>query len=81
MNIELKESIVLETSYRRRTNIFLEPLLLKAGSFMAIKIGCRTRSKYIRYSLINQLIRDDYPLKDITDKYNKFYDKLNQQVI
>ena len=78
MNSALKESILLETGNRRRTNVFLEPLLLKAGSFMGDKIGAGSRSKYIRYALINQLIVDGYPLNSISDRYDPFYANINK---
>lgn len=51
---------------------FAEPILLTGAEHQGSKIGI-SRSKYIRYALINQLIRDGYPLDNITSKFNKFY--------
>jgi hypothetical protein len=61
------------TVLRRDYKIFLEPLLATACDHMALKVGCRTRSKYIRYAVIRALISDGYPLKNISDKFDKFY--------
>jgi len=62
-------------TYKFRTDfrVYLEPLLATACKHEANKTKCRTMSKYIRYAVINQLIKDGYPLKDITNKFNAFY--------
>ena len=56
-------------------NVYLEPVLATAAAGVAKDIGCMTRSKYIRYALINQLIRDGYPLKKVSNKFNAFVDR------
>jgi len=58
-------SIVLRQDYK----IYLEPLLATACKHIASKKGL-TRSKYVRFAVINQLISDGYPLENI--EYNKF---------
>jgi len=58
---------------RKNYKVFLEPLLASACDHMALKIGCRTRSKYIRYAVIRALISDGYPLKNVSDKFGSFY--------
>ena len=55
--------------------IYLEPLLSRACDLMASKIGCRTRSKYIRYAVIRSLIQDGYPLDKVSDKFKPFIDR------
>ena len=57
---------------------YMEPLLLTACEFEADKIGCKTRSKFIRYAVIKCLIEMDYPLNKYTNKFNKFYNKFNK---
>ena len=53
---------------------YAEPLLLTAAEHQGKKLKKKiSRSKYIRYAVINQLIRDGYPLKNITNKFNDFY--------
>lgn len=58
--------------FRNDYKIYLEPLLatgcMNRGNCLGI-----SRSKYIRYAVINQLIHDGYPLKAITNKFNAFY--------
>lgn len=61
------------TVLRKDYKIFLEPLLATACGHMALKIGCRTRSKYIRYAVIRALISDGYPLKEVSNKFDTFY--------
>ena len=51
---------------------YLEPLLATACTHQGSKLNI-TRSKYIRFAVINQLIRDKYPLRDISSKFNAFY--------
>ena len=51
---------------------FLEPILLTGCNHQAEKLKI-TRSKYIRYAVINQLIKDGFPLKNISCKFNAFY--------
>ena len=51
---------------------FMEPILLTGCNHQAEKLGI-TRSKYIRYAVINQLIKDGFPLKNISCKFNAFY--------
>lgn len=50
---------------------YMEPILLTAANHEAEKRGI-TRSKYIRFAVINQLIHDRYPLNKVSDKFNKF---------
>ena len=59
--------------FRESFKVYLEPLLATGCKHQAGKTKCRTMSKYIRYSVINQLIRDGYPLKEISNKFNDFY--------
>jgi hypothetical protein len=61
------------TALRKDYKIFLEPLLASACEHVALKIGCRTRSKYIRYAVIRALIMDGYPLKEVSNKFDAFY--------
>lgn len=51
---------------------FMEPVLLTGCNHQAEKLGI-TRSKYIRYAVINQLIKDGFPLMRLTNKFNAFY--------
>ena len=65
--------ITKEMTLRECYNGYMEPVLLKAAMHQGKKI-CITRSKYIRYAVINQLIADGYPLKEIVPlKYDLFY--------
>jgi hypothetical protein len=57
-------------------NGYMEPLLLTAANHQGAKLKI-SRSKYIRYAVINQLIKDNYPLKNISKKFDKFYLKNN----
>ena len=58
--------------FRLDYKIFLEPVLATGAAHMAGEIGCRTRSKYIRYAVIRALIQDGYPLGSVSEKFNKF---------
>ena len=58
---------------------YMEPLLLSACQHMANKIGCKTRSKYIRYAVIRALIIDKYPLNKISKKFDSFYNYIKNQ--
>jgi hypothetical protein len=78
MNSQLSEDILLETGLRRQVNIFLEPLLIKACELEANEIGCRTRSKFIRYSIINNLLLLKYPLIEVSEKYKPYLNNINQ---
>jgi len=60
-------------SLRKNYKIYLEPELADKALIMASKIKCRTRSKYIRYAVINQLIRDGFKL---SEKFKPFVDKV-----
>jgi len=51
---------------------YMEPVLLSGCVHQANKLKI-TRSKYIRYAVVNQLIRDGFPLKNISNKFNAFY--------
>jgi len=51
---------------------YMEPILLTACNHQSEKLNI-TRSKYIRYAVINQVIRDGFPLNRITSKFNAFY--------
>lgn len=57
-------SDVVTKDYR----VYLEPLLAAACSHMALKVSCRTMSKYIRRAVIRQLNEDGYPLSRVTSK-------------
>jgi len=80
MKSKLNENILLESNLRRQINIFIEPILIKACETQAIKIGCKTRSKFIRYSIINNLLLLNYPLVNISEKYKPFLEKFNKQI-
>lgn len=60
---------------RNDYKIYLEPVLALLANDAALKVGAKTRSKYIRYALINQLITDGYKLPKKFDpfKNNKKY--------
>jgi len=51
---------------------YMEPVLLTGCNHQAEKLKI-TRSKYIRYAVINQLIRDNFPLMRLSNKFNAFY--------
>lgn len=51
---------------------YMEPILLTGCDHQGSKLGI-TRSKYIRYAVINQLIKDGFPLKCKSNKFNAFY--------
>ena len=61
--------------FRVPHKVYLEPVLLRGCEFGAEKIGCRTISKYVRYAVINQIIRDGYPLGKVSKKFNPFINK------
>jgi hypothetical protein len=63
-----------DANLRYEIKLFLEKLLITACNHQAKKLGI-TRSKYGRYAIINQLLRDGYPLKEFSDKFDDF-DKL-----
>jgi hypothetical protein len=58
---------------RKDFKIYLEPVLATACDHQAGKVGCKTRSKYIRYAVIRALIQDGYPLDKVSDKFLDFY--------
>ena len=68
MNKIFNNSDILRKDYKG----YMEPILLSACNHEANKLNI-TRSKYIRYAVINQLINDKYPLKAISNKFNAFY--------
>jgi hypothetical protein len=70
--VKAKYSDIFRESYKG----YAEPILLTAATHQGSKRKI-SRSKYIRYALINQLIRDGYPLKDISSKFNGFYRALS----
>jgi hypothetical protein len=53
--------------------VYIEPELATRSQEAAQKIGCRTRSKFIRYAVINQLVREGFQL---SDKFKPFADKI-----
>ena len=59
-------------TFRQDYKGYMEPVLLSGCNFQAEKLKI-TRSKYIRYAVINQLIKDGFPLKSISNKFNAFY--------
>ena len=58
---------------RKDFKIYLEPVLATGCDHMAGKVGCKTRSKYIRYAVIRALIQDGYPLDKVSKKFDDFY--------
>ena len=56
---------------RYEIKIFLEKILITACNHQAKKLNI-TRSKYIRYAVVEKLITDGYPLNEFTDKFNEF---------
>ena len=62
-------SDILRTDFK----IYLEPVLATGCAHIAEKIGCKTRSKYVRYAVIRALIQDGYPLNQLSDKFDRFY--------
>lgn len=58
--------------FRRAYNAYMEPILLTACDHVAGKMGI-TRSKFIRYAVINMPIKKEYPLKRMSNKFNAFY--------
>jgi hypothetical protein len=67
--MKCNNSSAIRTDYK----IFLEPILATSVMEIAQKSGARTRSKYIRYAVINQLIRDGVSLPE---KFKPFIDKM-----
>lgn len=51
---------------------YMEPVLITGCDHQSKKLKI-TRSKYIRYAVINQLIKDGFPLNKISNKFNAFY--------
>jgi len=66
---------IFNDKIRIQYNGYMEPILLTACSHQAGKVGCRTRSKYIRYAVIRALISEGYPLNRLSKKFDKFYKK------
>lgn len=62
--------------YAKKT--FIENLLSTGCGVQGKKLRL-SRSKYIRYAIINQLIRDKYPLSEFTDKFDPFYKVLKNK--
>lgn len=56
--------------------VFVEKIVITAANHHADKLGL-TRSKYVRYSLIEKLIRTGYPFQQFTSKFDDFYKFLN----
>jgi len=69
-----KDSMV--DSIRLDYRVYLEPVLAQAARSRAGKVGCRTLSKYIRYAIINQVLRDGYPLETVSQKFKPFCDRV-----
>jgi len=67
--MKLKWSDKIRVDYKG----YMEPLLLAACEHQAKKCGANTRSKYIRYAVIRALIKDGYPLKEVSNKFDYFY--------
>lgn len=67
--MKCKKSDILRTDFK----IYLEPVLASACDHQALKEGCRTRSKYIRFAIIRALIQDGFPLKEVSKKFDIFY--------
>lgn len=57
---------------RDQRKVFAEPVLWTGAEVCGKKIGI-SRSKYVRYAIINQLIRDGFPLNKLSSKFNAFY--------
>lgn len=57
---------------RVKYDAYAEPILLTACVHQGKELNI-SRSKYIRYAIINQLIKDEYPLDRMSSKFNKFY--------
>ena len=66
--MECKYSDIIRNDYK----IYLEPILATRAFEMAQKIGCKTRSKYIRYAVIRALIADGV---ELSDKFNSFINR------
>lgn len=49
--------------------VYLEPILARACSEMAVKLKLRTRSRYLRRATVLALLHDGYPLNAVTDKF------------
>lgn len=59
--------------FREDYRVYLEPVLAEEASKMAVKVGCKTRSKFIRYAVINQLLSDGCALPK---KFDPFKNRL-----
>lgn len=59
---------------RVKYQVYLEPVLATEASHYSKKVGSKTMSKYIRYAVIMQLLRDGCPLGSLSNKFNKFID-------
>jgi len=58
---------------RIQSKFFAEPILLTAAEHQGNKhVKKLSRSKYIRLALIEKLFRDEYPLSEISSKFNGF---------
>jgi hypothetical protein len=68
--------INFDDTLRYPIKIFVEKIIITAANHHAEKLGL-SRSKYIRYSLIEKLIRSDYPFQQFTEKFDDFYKFLN----
>jgi hypothetical protein len=64
--------------FREKIPFYCEPLLATGCAHQGEKIGI-TRSKYVRYAVINQLIKDGYPLNKLSSKFNKFYEAMSSK--
>lgn len=73
-------SIQFDTTQRRETKVFLENLLKTGCSHEGKKLGL-SRSKFIRYAVIEKLIKCGYPLNEITDKFDYFYKWLENKEV
>jgi hypothetical protein len=49
---------------------YAEPVLLQAMTHQAKKIGM-TRSQYIRDSMIRRVVKEGYPLGNVSPKFNE----------
>jgi hypothetical protein len=58
--------------FRKDYKAYAEPVLLTAASHQGEKKGL-TRSEWIREAIIEKAIREGYPLKNISNKFNEFY--------
>jgi len=68
--------INFDDKIRYPIKIFVERIIITAANHHADKLGL-SRSKYVRYSLIEKLIRAGYPFQTFTRKFDDFYKFLN----